>query len=330
MPEKAKRLLEPATNGGLEKTFLLATLKACMQASIVCRDLNQNKSMVAVKKIGLALGGGGAKGLAHIGIIKALEAAGIKIDYIAGTSMGALVGGWYAATDDIRTLEDFILRINKTDIFEIKEMIKRKNGALFKGESIADNLRKELKNIKVEDCKIPFTALATDAKNGDEVCLKNGDLVDAIRASVALPIVFAPVAIDGQILMDGGLANPVPADVVKDMGADYVIAVDVSSRWFTVPEELVTTRDIYHIISNAFGIIEYQIAKIPLKSADLVLRPPVMSHSWIEFDKAQEIIKAGKRELELNLKEIRRKTGYKKPSQTLTEKFLEFILNKQN
>ena len=194
----------------------------------------------------------------------------------------------------------------------------------------ANNLRKELKNIKVEDCKIPFTALATDAKNGDEVRLKTGDLVDAIRASIALPIVFAPVAIDGQILMDGGLANPVPADVVKDMGADYVIAVDVSSRWFTVPEELVTTRDIYHIISNAFGIIEYQIAKIPLKSADLVLRPPVMSHNWIEFDKAQEIIKAGKRELELNLKEIRRKTGYKKPSQTLTEKFLEFILNKQN
>ena len=194
----------------------------------------------------------------------------------------------------------------------------------------ANNLRKELKNIKVEDCKIPFTALATDAKNGDEVCLKNGDLVDAIRASVALPIVFAPVAIDGQILMDGGLANPVPADVVKDMGADYVIAVDVSSRWFTVPEELVTTHDIYHIISNAFGIIEYQIAKNVLKSADLILRPLVMSYNWIEFSKAQEIIKAGKRELELNLKEIRRKTGYKKPSQTLTEKFLEFILNKQN
>ncbi len=283
---------------------------------------------MAIKKIGLALGGGGAKGLAHIGIIKALEAAGIKIDYIAGTSMGALVGGWYAATGDIKSLEDFIIHIKRGDIFPIKEIVKRKDGALFKGESIADKLRKELKNIKIEDLQIPFAALATNTKNGDEVRIKKGDLVDAIRASAALPIVFAPVTIDGQLLMDGGLVNPVPADVVKDMGADYVIAVDVSSKWFTAPEELVTTHDVYSIISSALSIIEYQIAKNVLKNANLVLRPPVMSHSWIEFNKAQEIIKAGERELELNLREIRRKTGYKKPAQTLAEKFLDFILNK--
>ena len=172
--------------------------------------------------------------------------------------------------------------------------------------------------------------MATDAKNGDEVRLKNGDLVDAIRASIALPIVFAPVAIDGYLLIDGGLVNPVPADVVKDMGAEYIIAVDVSSRWFTASEELATTHDIYGVISSALSIIEYQIAKSILKSANLVLRPPVMSHNWLEFSKAQEIIKAGERELELNLIEIRRKTGYKKPPQTLAEKFLDFILNKPN
>ena len=286
--------------------------------------------MSAIKKIGLALGGGGAKGLAHIGIIKALENAGIKIDYIAGTSMGALVGGWYAATGDINALEDFIVHIKRSDIFPIKEIVNRKDGALFKGESIADKLREELKNIKIEDLQIPFAALATNTKNGDEVRLKNGDLVDAIRASTALPIVFAPVAINGHLLIDGGLANPVPADVVKDMGADYVIAVDVSSRWFAAPEELATTHDIYGVISCAISIIEYQIAKNVLKSANLVLRPPVMSHNWLEFNKAQEIIKAGERELELNLREIRRKTGYKKPPQTLAEKFLDFILNKPN
>ena len=286
--------------------------------------------MSAIKKIGLALGGGGAKGLAHIGIIKALENAGIKIDYIAGTSMGALVGGWYAATGDINALEDFIVHIKRSDIFPIKEIVNRKDGALFKGESIADKLREELKNIKIEDLQIPFAALATNTKNGDEVRLKNGDLVDAIRASTALPIVFAPVAINGHLLIDGGLANPVPADVVKDMGAEYIIAVDVSSRWFAVPEELLTTHDIYAVISSAFSIIEYQIAKNVLKSANLVLRPPVMSHNCLEFNKAQEIIKAGERELELNLREIRRKTGYKKPPQTLAEKFLDFILNKPN
>lgn len=299
-----------------------------MPVNTACRDLSPNKNMASVKKIGLALGGGGAKGLTHIGIIKALLNANIKIDFIAGTSMGALVGGWYAATGDIKSLENFILNIKKTDIFPIKEIIKRKDGALFKGESIADKLRKELKNSKIEELKIPFVAMATDAKNGEEVRLKNGDLVDAIRASIALPIVFAPVAIDGQSLMDGGLVNPVPADVVKDMGADYVIAIDVSSRWLMAPEELATTRDIYHVVSSALSIIEYQIAKNILKSADLVLRPPVLNYTWLEFGKAEEIIKIGKRELELNLKEIRRKTGYKKPAETIAEKFLNFILNK--
>ena len=283
---------------------------------------------MTTKKIGLALGGGGAKGFAHIGIIKALETAGINIDYIAGTSMGALVGGFYAATGDIRALEDFIVHIKRNDIFPIKEIIKRKDGTLFKGKSIADKLRQELRDIKVENCKIPFVALATDAKNGDEVRLKTGDLTDAISASAALPIVFVPVAIEGQLLIDGGLANPVPADVVKDMGAEYVIAVDVSSRWFTAPEELVTTHDVYGVVSSALSIIEYQIAKNVLKSADLILRPLVMSYNWIEFSKAQEIIKAGEKELKLNLKEIRRKTGYKKPDETLAEKFLDFILNK--
>lgn len=280
------------------------------------------------KKVGLALGGGGAKGLAHIGVIKALEAAGIKIDYIAGTSMGALVGGWYAATGDIRTLEDLIFNIKKTDIFGIKEIIKRKDGTFFKGESIADRLRKELSSIKIEDCKIPFTALATDAKNGDEVRLKNGDLVDAIRASTALPIVFAPVAIDGQLLMDGGLVNPVPADAVKDMGAEYIIAVDVSSKWLIAPEELATTHDMYHVVSSALSVIEYQIAKNILKKTDLVLRPPVLNYNWLEFNRTREIMKIGEQELKLNLKEIRRKTGYKKPTQTIAEKFLDFILNK--
>lgn len=280
------------------------------------------------KKIGLALGGGGAKGLAHIGIIKALENAGIEIDYIAGTSMGALVGGWYAATGDIRALEDFIIHIKRNDIFPIKEVIKRKDGVLFKGESIADKLRKELKNIKIEELKIPFAALATDAKNGDEIRLKNGDLVDAIRASTALPVVFAPVTIDGRLLIDGGLVNPVAADVVKDMGAEYIIAVDVSSKWLMAPEELTTTYDMYHVISSAFGVIEYQIAKNILKSADLVLRPPVLHYNWLEFNKAQEIINIGKQELELNLREIRRKTRYKKSAQTVAEKFLDFILNK--
>lgn len=279
------------------------------------------------KKIGLALGGGGAKGLAHIGVIKALINAGITIDYIAGTSMGALVGGWYAATGDINNLEDLILHFRKSDFFSVKEIMRSKDGSFFRAESVADKLRKELGDIKMEELKIPFMTLATNAKDGSEVRIKNGDLVDAIRASIALPIVFAPVKIDDHLLIDGGLVNPVPADIVKNMGAEYVIAVDVSSKWFEAPDELITSRDTFQIISNALGVIEYQIARNILKSANLILRPPVMNYNWLEFGKAQEIIKKGEEELELNLREICRKTGYKKPAKTLAEKFLDFILN---
>lgn len=284
---------------------------------------------MANKKIGLALGGGGAKGAAHIGVIKALLNSGIKIDYIAGTSMGALVGGWYAATGDIKTLEDFITTVKKGDIFP-EEIIKNKDGSFFKDTSVVDALRKVLEDIKIENLEIPFTAVTTNAKNGDEFLINKGDLVNAIRASIALPIVFAPVKIDDWLLIDGGLSNPVPADVVKKMGADYVIAVDVSSRWFMASEELSTNYDLYHVISRALSIVEYQIAKNILKSADLVLRPPVLNYDWLDFDKAEKIIKRGKEELELNLREIRRKTGYKKLDETIAEKFLDFILNKSS
>lgn len=284
--------------------------------------------MVAKKKIGLALGGGGAKGLAHIGVIKALLTAGIDINYIAGTSMGALVGGYYAATKDIKALENMAYSLKRSDVFPITEILKRKDGALFRGQSVANILKKEFGDIKIENCKIPFVAIATDAKNGDEARLDKDSLINAVKASIAIPGVFSPVEIDGKILMDGGLVNPVPADVARQMGAEYVIAVDVSSKWFMAPEKLANTSDIYSVMSSALSIIEYQVAKIPLKSADIVLRPPVLNYDWLDFSKAKELIKTGERELELNLREIRRRTGHKKPPQTLGEKFLDFILNK--
>lgn len=282
------------------------------------------------KKIGLALGGGGAKGLAHVGVIKALLNAGIKIDYIAGTSMGALVGGFYAATKDIKALEELSLGIKKSDIFPISEIIRRKDGSLFRGESIAKIFDHRLTDLKIEDCKIPFAAIATDVKNGDEVKLKSGNLADAIRASIAIPIIFSPAEIDGRFLMDGGFSNPIPANIVKEMGADVVIAVDVSSRWITAPDEILNTHDIYSLFSNVLSVIEYQIAKSVLKDADIVLRPPVLTYDWMAFDKSAEIIKTGQRELELNLRDIRKKTGYRAPRLTFGEKFLDFILNKPN
>ncbi|MDO8443668.1 MAG: patatin-like phospholipase family protein [Candidatus Azambacteria bacterium] len=281
------------------------------------------------KTVGLALGGGAAKGIAHIGVIKALEKAGIGIDYISGTSMGALVGGYYAATGDIIGLEKIMLNIKRKDIFSLKDIIKKRSGAFFRGDNIAEKLKEELGNFKIEDCKIPFVAIATDVKNGDEVRLKSGSLIDAIRASIAVPIIFSPVEVDGKLLMDGGLVNPVPADAAKELGAEFVVAVDVSSRWLETPEEMLNIKDMYSVIDQSFSVLECQLAKNILKeSADIVIKPPVVHHEWFEFGDSANLVKTGESETELYISEIRKKTGHKKPFETFSEKFLDFILNK--
>lgn len=284
-----------------------------------------NKAKKHPKTIGLALGGGGAKGLAHIGVIKALEVAGVEIDFIAGTSMGALVGGFYAATRDIKFLENQFLNLKKKDIFPARKILRNHDGILFKNQSIIEALESSVKDVKIENCKISFRAIATNVENGDEVLIGKGSLVDAIKASTAIPLAFRPVSIGGKLLMDGAFVNPVPANVVKDMGADYVIAVDVSSRWVNIPQDPIRLRDIPSMINNAFAVVEYQLAKYTLEKADLVIKPAVLSFSWLDFGEADQIIEAGRKELKRNLKEIRGKTGYPELPKTSFEKFLEFL-----
>ncbi len=278
------------------------------------------------KKIGLALGGGGAKGLAHIGVIKELERANIPISYIAGTSMGALVGGVYAANGDTRQLEDIFLNLQKKDIFPVSKIIRKRDG-VFRNHAIVDHVAETLgTDHLIEKCKIPFRAVATDVRTGDEVVLNSGNLVQAVNASVALPIAFKPIEIAGKILMDGGFVNPVPADIVRDMGADIVIAVDVSSRWNNVYEDPHPIHSLYSMLANALSVIEYQIAKHVLEKADIVLRPNVLSFGWTHFHEAPALIRAGESVTRLWISEICRRSGYPEPKKTPLEKFMEFIL----
>lgn len=279
------------------------------------------------KKIGLALGGGGAKGLAHIGVIQTLEDAGISIDYITGTSMGALVGGWYAATKDIISLKEIFLGLKKRDLFPVSHMLRRRDGAIFRDNSLVELLESELKNKKIEACQIPFRAVATDVSNGDEIVLEKGSIVEAIRASAAIPVIFNPVQIGEKMLIDGGFSNPVPADIVRKMGAEYVIAVDVSSRWLNFSDRSLSFSNIYSMMDNALALIEYQIAKRPLQEADILLHPLVMRFSWLDFDRAWEIIQQGAKETCARLKEIRKATGYPEPPKTPMQKFWEFLFD---
>lgn len=277
------------------------------------------------KKVGLALGGGAAKGLAHIGVIRALEEAGIEIEYIAGTSMGALVGGIYAATKDIGFLEDFFLNIREKDVYPATHMLRKKDGIMFKND-LLERLEEKIEGIEIEDCKIPFAAIATAVGNGDEVILNRGNLHNAIKASTALPLIFPPTMIDEKLLMDGGFVNPVPADVVRAMGAEYVIAVDVSSRWFNPEEESFNPIKLYSVMYRALAIIEYQLARRVLTQADIVLNPPVLGYKWFQFADGKDIIKAGKTEARNNMKKILDGACHELPNKTSFEKFMNFIL----
>ncbi len=177
-------------------------------------------------KIGLALGGGAARGWAHIGVLKALTAAGIKPDIIAGTSIGAVVGACHAA-GHLDQLEDFARELTRKRIFGYLDLNLTGTG-LINGQRLVDRLSDTLGDLHVEDLNPRFAAVATEIGTGHEIWLSRGRVVDAVRASYALPGVFKPVKINGRWLFDGALVNPIPVSVCRALGARYVIAVNLN------------------------------------------------------------------------------------------------------
>jgi len=184
------------------------------------------KKQIGNKKVGLVLGSGSAKGLSHIGVIKLLEEMDIKIDYIAGSSIGAMIGGAYAAGISVNEIEDIALKTDLASSVKYFLPTISKSG-LISGLKVKEFLRNVVGDIDIEDLKIPFVATATDIFTGQEIDFNKGNLVEAIRASISVPIIFQPVIYNNQILVDGGLANPLPINVACKMGADFIIAVNV-------------------------------------------------------------------------------------------------------
>lgn len=180
-----------------------------------------------MKRIGLALGSGGARGWAHIGVIKALRDAGIEIACVAGASMGSLVGS-ALASDRMDILESSARRLDwRQALYNFLEMSFPRSG-LIDGAKVVEFIREHVAQRTIEELRMPYAAVATDIRTGDEVVIRKGDLIEAIRASISIPGIFTPVLRDGVELVDGGLVNPVPVNVVRSLGADYVIAVDVN------------------------------------------------------------------------------------------------------
>ncbi len=186
----------------------------------------RKKSLFA-GKVGLALGSGSARGWAHIGVIRALADAGIEIKYIAGTSIGSLVGATFAL-NKIDVLEDFARKLDWKQIVSFLDVTFPRSG-LIDGEKITDFFRGHVREMDIEELPLRYCAVAADLATGREVILNDGDLIEAIRASISVPGIFTPVKKNGSFLVDGGLVNPVPVSVVRNMGADYVIAVDLNA-----------------------------------------------------------------------------------------------------
>jgi len=177
-------------------------------------------------RIGLVLGSGSARGWAHVGVIRALEEAGIRPDLVCGTSIGALVGAAYAA-GELDRFEQWVLGMGFKDVLALMDV--RLGGGMLKGERLMEFLRRNFVDRPIEELPMPFAAVATALQTGAEVWLRSGSTVEAVRASIALPALFTPVVQEGRILVDGGLVNPVPVSLARAMGAEIVIAVDLSS-----------------------------------------------------------------------------------------------------
>ncbi len=184
-----------------------------------------------MKSIGLALGSGGARGWAHIGVVRALQEADIPINYISGASIGALVGAIYCS-GELDELEDFVRDLSWRDMLSYFDMVFPTSG-LLDGNKVYDLLSEHMQGMKIEDCAIPFCCVATDLIKGEEVHLTSGSMVDAVRASISVPGIFTPFCHGELFLGDGGIVNPVPVDVVRGMGADVVIAVNLNRNHVT-------------------------------------------------------------------------------------------------
>jgi len=179
-------------------------------------------------RIGLALGSGSARGLAHLGVIRAIMDAGIQLDFIAGASMGALIGAIHAA-DKLDELQATFQAFDWKRTVSFFDVVLPKSG-LLDGARVSELVRSHVQARTIETLPIPFAAVATDLVSGEEVAIRTGDVIEAVRASISVPGIFTPVRRNGRILVDGGLTNPVPVSTVRAMGAEFVIAVDLNHQ----------------------------------------------------------------------------------------------------
>lgn len=280
-------------------------------------------------KVGLALGGGAARGLAHVGVLRVLVENAIPIHMIVGTSIGALVGGLYATTEDIDLVEHRLVTFLDSPTFRanrfhflrevrseplgwignIGRLVRRgifigsalSRSSFISAQQFERNVTMLLDEVQIEDATIPFAAVACDLRRGEEILIQEGPLRRAVSASSAIPGVLPPVPWDGRLLVDGGWSSKVPVLAAFKMGADVVIAVDISA-------ELHDTRKLtrgYDIIVRASAITDSVLKRMQCRMADVLIRPDVGSIHWADFGRARDCMQRGADAASAQIDEIR-------------------------
>nr|WP_295971527.1 patatin-like phospholipase family protein [uncultured Bacillus sp.] len=246
-------------------------------------------------KIGLALGSGGARGFAHLGVIKVLAENGIPIDYIAGSSMGSLVACFYGAGIDMERL------------YKISTAFKRKyyldftvpKMGFIAGKRVKELIRVFTKGKKLEELVPPVAVVATDLLSGEKVVFTKGLIEDAVRASISIPGIFVPEKINGRLLVDGGVIDRIPVSVVKNMGADIVIAVDISHV-----NKKTEITSIYDVIMQSLDIMQMELVEHRQIASDIMIRPKVEKYSSRSYTNIDEIILIGEEEAQQHISQI--------------------------
>jgi NTE family protein len=276
----------------------LLALAGCQTAPVAPPPPPQPKPPVRPPRIGLALGGGAARGFAHIGVIQVLEESGIRPDLVVGTSAGSLVAALYASGKNGAELARLALAMDESAITDWAFP----GRGLIRGEGLARYVRDNTGGRTIEQMALPLGIVATDLDSGEGVLFQRGDLGAAVRASSAVPAVFQPVRIGTREYVDGGLVSPVPVRFARQMGAELVIAVDISTSPDGNP-----TGDMMRLLLQTFAIMGRSINRFELKEADVVLRPKLRGQSSADFTLRRQAIDAGREAATAGLAPLRQK-----------------------
>jgi len=237
-------------------------------------------------KVALVLGGGAARGFAHVGVIRVLEQEKIPIHLIVGTSVGSLIGALYADKGNSFDLEVIAFKLEKEDLFDFSVLASTIGPV--KGDRLEQFVKEKVSREKIEDLPVPFAAVATNLNTGQPVVLTRGSIAKAVRASSSIPGVFTPVQYFDMTLVDGGVVDNVPVDVARTMGADLVIAVNIGKDVVNK-----NTANIIDITLQAVNIMANEISAIKMRDADILIEPDVGSVKMMDFSMKESLMRAG-------------------------------------